>query len=223
MKKTNYSIVGSITDFMIGVIFTLFFMAVGVVLVLNLRPIYYLDISLLNIEETSGFSKEVIKENYDALMDYNSPFFQGELKFPTLEASDNGLQHFKEVKQIFVGFYWILLITGILLIPTVIYKKKRDESLHFLRSAAALILIIPTIVGIAFAVNFDQAFVVFHKIFFNNDYWIFSPETDPVITMLPDTFFMHCAIGIIAVMILSSLALYLIYRRKNAHSSDLTV
>lgn len=218
MKKTNYTIADYMTDFMIGVIFTLFFMAVGVVLVLNLRPIYYFDISLLNIEESSGFSEQIIKENYDALMDYNSPFFQGELKFPTLEASDNGLQHFKEVKQIFVSFYWILLITGILLVPAVFYKKKRDDSLRFLRNSAALMLIIPTIVGIAFAVNFDQAFVVFHKIFFNNDYWIFSPETDPVITILPDTFFMHCAIGIIGVMIFSSLVLYLIYRRKKARS-----
>jgi hypothetical protein len=34
----------------------------------------------LQIEETSGFSKKVIRENYDALIDYNQFFYSGKLK-----------------------------------------------------------------------------------------------------------------------------------------------
>ena len=43
----------------------------------------------------------------------------------------------------------------------------------------------------------------FHKLFFDNDDWIFNPRTDPVIKILPDEFFMHCAIAIIAIVLLA--------------------
>ena len=42
--------------------------------------------------------------------------------------------------------------------------------------------------------NFDRFFVMFHGVFFNNDAWIFNPATDPIINVLPETFFLHCFI-----------------------------
>ncbi|RDU22639.1 TIGR01906 family membrane protein [Anaerosacchariphilus polymeriproducens] len=220
MEKAKLSNINIFTDLIIGILFTLFFMSAGVILVLNLRPIYYFDISLLKIEETSGMEKEEIVENYNALIDYNSPFYRGELNFPTLKSSETGLQHFKEVKRIFISFYYLFVITGLILIPFVIYKKKKDCSLKFLRNAAILIFIIPVVVGIAIALNFNQLFILFHKIFFRNDYWIFSIETDPVIGILPDTYFLHCAVLIILVMMLSGLALYFIYKKRSAPALD---
>ena len=40
-------------------------------------------------------------------------------------------------------------------------------------------------------VNFEGSFVLFHKTMFNNDYWIFDPNLDPVINILPEEFFFH--------------------------------
>jgi len=56
--------------------------------------------------------------------------------------------------------------------------------------------------------------VIFHKIFFRNDYWIFDYTTDPVITILPESFFMHCFMMIIVIVVVISLIMYLIYRKK---------
>lgn len=39
------------------------------------------------------------------------------------------------------------------------------------------------------AVNWEAVFIMFHKIMFRNDYWLFDEALDPVITILPDTFF----------------------------------
>ena len=41
-------------------------------------------------------------------------------------------------------------------------------------------------------VNFEQVFIAFHEVLFRNQDWIFDPNTDPVINMLPDTFFLEC-------------------------------
>jgi integral membrane protein (TIGR01906 family) len=196
------------TDILIGIIFTILFTSIGVIAAVNFRFIYYLDISLLKIPEISGYDVETIIANYDALIDYNSPFFKGPLKFPTLAASPQGIQHFEEVKNIFVSFYFIALISLLLCLIIIIFKaRKKDKSYLFVSSITVLVL--PIIVGIGTAINFDKAFVIFHKIFFRNDYWLFDPSTDPVITILPDTFFLHSLIVIIVFILMGSLILYL--------------
>ncbi len=59
-----------------------------------------------------------------------------------------------------------------------------------------------------------------HKIFFRNDDWMFNPSTDPIINLLPETFFLHCALIIILIIFLGSLILYLCYRhQKNQHKN----
>jgi integral membrane protein (TIGR01906 family) len=40
---------------------------------------------------------------------------------------------------------------------------------------------------------------------FRNDYWIFDEATDPVIMILPDAFFLHCAVMIILLILIGSL------------------
>ena len=205
------------TDILIGIVFTLLFISIGVIAAVNFRFIYYLDVSFLKIAETSGYDRQVIIENYDALIDYNSPFFSGELQFPTLPASASGLQHFSEVKNIFVSFYYIGLASLVAAIGIILYKKrKRDRS--YLLVTSITVLVIPAIAAIGCAVNFDAAFVVFHKIFFRNDYWLFDPATDPVITILPDTFFLHELIVIILFVVLGSLGLFLFSRKRPRRS-----
>lgn len=205
------------TDILIGVVFTLLFISLGVVFTINFRPLYYMDMKLLNIAEESGYTEDDIANNYNALIDYSSPFYKGELSFPTLDASVAGIQHFKEVKDIFVFFYILSGISLISSVAIIIYKyKKRDISYLPVSSLTAIIL--PLIVGLLLAIDFDKAFTVFHKMFFKNDYWIFDPITDPVINILPSAFFLHCAILIVVFVLLASLILYLIYLYLKSHS-----
>ncbi len=206
-----------ITDILIGILFTLLFISVAVIITINFRPLYYLDIKLLHIEASSGLTKEVIRENYDALIDYCSPFFRGDLRFPSLPASKHGIYHFAEVKDIFVDFYILGAITLVLGIIIMIQKaKNKDYSYLLVSSVTAIVL--PAIVALGLSIDFDRSFVLFHKIFFNNNYWLFDPTTDPVITMLPDTFFMHCAIMIIVIVVLLSIAFLAVYLWKRQHA-----
>ncbi len=198
------------TDFLIGIIFTLLFISVAVIITINFRPLYYLDVKLLNIEASSGYPKEEILDNYNTLIDYSSPFYSGSLQFPTLEASEAGLQHFKEVKDIFTAFYILAAVSLAAAAAIIVYKyKKRDISYMQVSSLTAILL--PTLLGALIMLNFDKAFVVFHQLFFDNDLWLFDPATDPVIKILPDTFFLHCALLIILLVILGSIILFVAY------------
>ncbi len=190
-------------DALTAFVLFLFILSFSVTFTLNFRPLYYMDIELLDIEQDSGIEKDEIRENYDALIDYNLMFTDEELKFPTLAMSETGKIHFEEVKVIFVLFQKMALVTAFLGFALVFAQKKRGEG-RYLKYTGVITIVIPALLGALIAVNWDKAFVLFHKIAFDNDYWIFDPVTDPVITILPDAFFLHCALMILGLVLAGS-------------------
>lgn len=192
----------------------LFIISASVTITLNFRPLYYHDISALKIEETSGFSKKVIKKNYDELIDYNQFFHSEKLKL-SLPMSKEGRIHFADVKRIFVGIEILCIIT-LILSCCLIKKSLIAHNLEFLKLSSIITILLPGIVAIFTAINWDATFIMFHKIMFRNDYWLFDEATDPVITILPDEFFLHCAIMIIGLILLGSL-LCMIFRSFFRH------
>ncbi len=196
----------------LALILTLTIISVSVVFTLAFRPLYYLDISALNIPEESGYSEEEIRENYDVLIDYNMSFGGGRLEFPSLAMSEPGRIHFEEVRAIFNLFKYIAMAGAVLSIAGIVFCIRRREY-RYLKLTSILAVALPAVLGILVALNWDWAFVTFHHLAFNNDYWIFDLATDPVITILPDTFFMHCALMILVCVALGSIICGLLYRR----------
>ena len=56
------------------------------------------------------------------------------------------------------------------------------------------------------AIDFDRAFVIFHLLFFDNDYWILDPSVDLLINMVPQVFFVEISLIIGAMLLLFSAA-----------------
>lgn len=209
-------------DLGIGILFTLFLISLGLIIAINLRFLYYADIKWFNLEENSGLTYQTIKENYDALINYCSPFYQGDLVFPSLAASASGISHFAEVKVIFNAFYIIFAITTVALVSILVMKLKKGQYRFFLVSSITSI-VLPLFVLGACAIDFDTTFLLFHKIAFRNDDWLFDPTTDPIITLLPENFFLQCALVIVAIVLLGSLILYLIYRHFKKKNQTMTL
>lgn len=194
-----------------SVCITFFVISLAVVATLNFRPLYYHDMRQMNLSEASGLSEEEIKENYDALIDYNSMFFQGELHFPSLTMSESGRIHFEEVKQIFVFVQYLCIFSFLGTLALLFVHTHWKRGWKFLKYSSILTVLLPLVLGGLIAWNWDQFFVAFHHLFFQNDYWIFDPQTDPVITILPDSFFLHCALMILILIVASSLIMAILY------------
>lgn len=77
---------------------TLGIFSMAIVFTLHFRPLYYFDIDHLDIPATSGYSEEVIRRNYDELIDYNSISGPSRLTFSDFMMSEEGEIHFEEVK-----------------------------------------------------------------------------------------------------------------------------
>lgn len=176
-------------------------------------PLYQITIQTQNIPESLGLTYDKLMDNYYALLQYlHFPWIQ-ELNLPDFISSENGLLHFFEVKLLFYLNYSVLLIA---FVSTFFYLKfvKRTGRIWVLIKPFFFASLIPPVLLLFLAVNFDSMFVSFHQIFFNNDAWIFNPATDPIINALPQDFFMYCFILFFILIETSFILGYQISKRK---------
>ncbi|MCD7893750.1 MAG: TIGR01906 family membrane protein [Erysipelotrichaceae bacterium] len=198
-------------DIVLALLLTVFLICFAVTFTVFFKPLYYFDIDYLHIDQLVGMSKETLKANYDSLIAYQSIFYQGELILNDFVMSETGRIHFEEVKRIFEVVQVLMVVSGVAS-GVMIYQNAKQKEYRYLKITPIFSIGIPAILGFLAALDFDRAFVIFHQIFFNNNYWIFDATTDPIIEALPETFFMHCFMMIIAIVIILSIILYLLYR-----------
>lgn len=208
MNKTMNKLITVILPLAIS----LFLISLAVKLTLSFRQLYYFDIDHLNIAQDYGMKKEVIIKNYNILIDYLQNKKIDKLTMPNFPTSREGEIHFVDVKDIFMKFNTIFYITGLISLVGAFLKLRNKES-GFLKWSSYLLLALPVILAIPFGINFDKSFTAFHKIFFRNDYWEFDPVKDPIINVLPQGFFFHCAVLILVLIAVFSLVLYAGYKK----------
>ena len=199
-------------DILTSISLMIFIISFAIVFTVFFNPLYYSDIYRLKIDMTSGLSIETIKENYDILIHYQSIFYQGPLVFKDFIMSNGGKIHFEEVKIIF-EIIQVLMFVSMIFSIVLIYQQYKQKEFRFLKLTAIITIVIPLIIGSLAAIDFNRAFIIFHKIVFRNDYWLFNAVTDPIITILPETFFMHCFMMIIIIVFLLVLICYIAYRQ----------
>lgn len=197
-------------DFILATLCSLTVICLAVSITVWFRPLYYLDMKLLDIPEGSGYSEEICRRNYDVLIDYNVIGGPSELKFPDMQMSESGRIHFEEVKRIFV-FMQIEALAGIAVLAAMYSGRKKKGWMHL---TGFVTVAIAVAVLAAILIDWEWAFETMHSLLFDNDYWLFNPKTDPVIKILPDEFFMHCGIMIISLTAAFTAGLEALYRRK---------
>ena len=200
-----------IINLIFSVIFSVLIIITIVKFTVGFKQLYYFDINYLNIPILSGLSKEEIKENYDYMIDYNLGKDKKEFELPTIKSSKQGKIHFEEVRDIFQSMNKMFNILLLLSIIGVVINIL-DKNIEVLKTTSKTLILLPMMLMLPIVINFSGSFVLFHKIMFDNDYWIFDPSLDPVINILTEEFFFHAGVIILILIIIASLANYLIYR-----------
>lgn len=202
----------SFSNLLLALIGFLFIVSFSVVLVLNLRTIYYYDIQAQELVQKTGMSAEVIRENYDTLIDYNLITNRvPKLEFPDFPMSRQGEIHFREVKRIFILLQAFCAVSGVTAVFWLV-RKLLYRDYGSLKLISLFTVLIPSALGILAVWNWKGFFTKFHELFFDNEYWLFDPATDPVINILPDVFFLHCLGAVIFFILLGGLLTGAAYR-----------
>ncbi len=209
MKKFILNVLISITGFVLIIL-------ISTLIVTSIKPIYTYSINKFNMEERTSLSIAEMKKNYSYVIDYLLYNNNDKFELPSLESSEAGAFHFKEVKELFkLAKITILSLIITLAILSVLYTSSY-KSYIYIKYISIISIITPVIFSIVVSINFNFFFTIFHKIFLNK--WIFDPNTDPIINILPEEFFALCTgtIGILCIVI--GIVLYVVnynYNKKN--------
>ena len=204
-----------ISNLILAFLMSLFIITSIVKFTVVFKPLYYFDIKHLNIPILSGMSEEEIKLNYDYLIKYNTSYRDYEFNMPTLKSSIQGKIHFEEVRDVFKVLNKINIISGVISVLGIYIVLKKKE-IKIIKYAGIISILIPIFLVIPITIQFEKSFEIFHRLIFNNDYWIFDPSRDPVINMLPAEFFLHCGVVIlIGILLFSSIILTIYKMLKN--------
>lgn len=172
-------------------------LTVSIGLPIYIRPFYYAHIEAMNLSGVSGYEGQQIRDAYDAVLDYltlpGREFSTGEIAH-----SGEGKAHFEDCKVLFDLNLWVFLYAGTFLAAAFLLRRKFGPYRLGKHSAcyygALTALILPVVLGGLAALDFDRAFEIFHTLFFpGKTNWLFNPHTDPIILVMPQEFFMHCA------------------------------
>lgn len=115
--------------------------------------------------------------------------------------NDREKAHMVDVKNLFIGGLWLrriaILVLGVAVVVLVITKAdwKRMLPKSFLIGMGSFIGVTMA-AGLLFMSDFNKYFTIFHEIFFTNDLWLLDPDTDLLICMLPEGFFLDMVIRI---------------------------
>ncbi|MGN1398715.1 MAG: TIGR01906 family membrane protein [Erysipelotrichaceae bacterium] len=184
------------------------------------RPFYYLNIHLLDLVETTGYSYAQIKTAYDEMMNYclglTNQFSCGDLKY-----SIEGMNHFTDCRNLFMLDFFLMAISLAIIAITFYLKKKGKIELtyfnhNFTYYSSMIILILFSLISLLAIGDFNSMFVKFHHLFFpNKDNWLFDPRYDQIINILPEQFFINCVIAIVAMLFI--FCIFFIYKEYHNH------
>lgn len=190
-----------------------FILTAVIALTILATPIYEFSLNYLNVPERVGMSHDQIMENYEVVLEYLHFPWIDTLVFPDFPVSESGAFHFWEVKILFYINYGLLFLSAI---GTFFYLRRLNRTGGWWRlvNPFKIAIFVPIVLLLILAIDFDFMFVIFHEILFNNDAWIFSAATDPIITVLPQEFFMYCFIFAFVLIEASFIGGYFLSKKK---------
>lgn len=218
-----------VTDSIAAVLFAtamfFFILSFSISLPIYCRGFYFAHIEPLNLAEYSGYSVSEIKDAYNEVLDYltlpNREFGCGVMPF-----SKEGADHFADCRVLFnINLTALITSSVCLAVLSVLKKCKKVKDFYigcfpaYTYSGVAAILI-PLVVGVLVSLDFEKAFMIFHQVFFpGKSNWFFDGDVDSIINILPERFFMNCAILIGSAIVLLSVIFIVVgivkRKRKN--------
>lgn len=185
----------------------------SIALPIYFRPFYYWQVEPLDIPKSTGYDRSTVIAAYDEVLDYltipGAAFGTG--VFPH---TAEGESHFADCKRLFTLNAAVLVVSlAAVMVLTVLRRRGafrlwRPRGRHYTLWTGGSVLTVFAAVGALAALDFDRAFVVFHRLFFpGKDNWIFNIYADPIINALPEEFFLNCGLLILGSVVACSVFL----------------
>ena len=129
--------------------------------------------------------------------------------------NDREIAHMEDVRGLFLGGLALRRSSiGLIVVCVVLLFSRKADVRRVLPkmicAGSALFFAVLAILAAIISTDFNKYFIIFHHIFFNNDLWLLNPDTDLLINIVPEPFFMDTAARIAVTYGVSVLAVFAI-------------
>jgi len=169
----------------------------------------------------TGFTDAQLRQVTDAIVHdlvLGPPDFAVALPGQTTPVlNPNERAHMRDVRGVFAGFYAVAIGAAVVLGAAFGLARGDAARARLWRrlSRSGTVIAIATVVGGGVGVLvFDQAFTLFHEIFFPGGNWAFDPRVDKLVQIFPDQFWSDTTIGVGVVIVALALGLRWIGRDR---------
>lgn len=162
--------------------------AIGVALFItvNLSPLFI----HVSVAAPPGLTRGQVQTDYWRLLAYLELPWVRHLQLQSIPITAQALIHFRDVRHLLlIGE----LVSGVSLVITIwlVHKQKRQGQLWRLLLPLKWSLYLIVMLAWLPLINFSADFVAMHRVLFTNHDWLFSPQRDPIILLMPEQFFWH--------------------------------
>jgi integral membrane protein (TIGR01906 family) len=192
------------------------FVIVAVAVLLFLNPIWVgFDQDRSNVAELTGYTPSQVHQVTGSILSdlvFGPPSFgvtvDGQ---PVLDQRSRS--HMADVRTVFAGLGLVALLAALLLASIGLAYRGRRWFWQATALGASVLAGGVVVVGLAFAVIFDQAFELFHQAFFPPGTYSFDPRTEKLVQLFPDQFWSETSLALAVVVLILALGVRLGARR----------
>lgn len=186
------------------------------------KSFYIKSYEKYNVEEISGKNLKELGTITEGIFIYLKDKGDEEVLKPYFNTRE--IKHMEDVKVLFKKGHTLKYISFILSIITILISIKNREW-KMAKGIFYRIFIWWGLIGLLLLfvlIDFNKYFTYFHLIFFRNDLWLLDPNTDLLIQMLPEQFFIFIFSRILLfffiVLAIIQMSCYIIMRKEEDNS-----
>ncbi|HEY5495527.1 MAG TPA: DUF1461 domain-containing protein, partial [Candidatus Limnocylindrales bacterium] len=117
-------------------------------------------------------------------------------------------------RRVVIAFFGLVLLAAAILVVGGFRSRGAAWYWRAIARGSAVLAVGTVVVGIAFALAFDQAFTLFHDIFFAPGTWSFDTATNRLVQLFPDAFWTETSVAVAIVGLLLTLATWAFARHR---------
>jgi integral membrane protein (TIGR01906 family) len=141
---------------------------------------------------------------------------------PTFDVTLNGQPvldersraHMADVRTVLGELGLVALAAAVLLAAAGVASHGRRWFWRAVELGASVLVVGVIVVGAAFALFFEQAFELFHEIFFPPGTYMFDPKTEKLVQLFPDQFWTETSLALAAAVLVLAVAVVIGARRR---------
>lgn len=118
--------------------------------------------------------------------------------------------HMRDVRNVFAAFYLAAIVGAVVLVAAFVLARgapARARLWRRLNLVARVIAVGTVALGIVGMLFFDAAFALFHELFFPPGSYLFDPQSDRLVQLFPEPFWVGSTIGVGIVIVVLGIAL----------------